>query len=45
MALGVLLRISLYKEKWAIVAPTEDKARIIMDYIIDHIFDDHMFLS
>lgn len=45
MALGVLLRISLYKEKWAIVAPTEDKARIIMDYIIDHIFDDHMFLE
>lgn len=39
---GVLLRASTHKEKWAIVAPTEDKARIIMDYIIDAIFDDPM---
>jgi hypothetical protein len=37
---GVLIRASAFKEKWAIVAPTEDKARIIMDYIIDAIFDD-----
>lgn len=37
---GVLLRASTHTEKWAIVAPTEDKARIIMDYIIDAIFDD-----
>lgn len=37
---GVLLRASMHIEKWAIVAPTEDKARIIMDYIIDAIFDD-----
>lgn len=43
VALGVLLRISTHKEKWAIIAPTEDKARIIMDYIIDHIFDDPLF--
>lgn len=40
---GVLLRISTHKEKWAIVAPSEDKARIIMDYIIDRIFDDDLF--
>lgn len=40
---GVLLRISTHKEKWAIIAPTEDKARIIMDYIIDRIFDDVLF--
>jgi hypothetical protein len=40
---GVLLRVALHKEKWAIIAPTEDKARIIMDYIIDHIFDDVLF--
>ncbi len=40
---GVLLRASTHKEKWAIVAPTEDKARIIMDYIIDRIFDDIVF--
>lgn len=42
---GVLLRISTHKEKWAIVAPTEDKARIIMDYVIDRIFDNHIFAS
>ena len=39
MAIGVLLRASTHAEKWAIVAPTEDKGRIIMDYIIEHIFD------
>lgn len=43
VALGVLMRVGHYKEKWAIVAPTEEKARIIMDYIIDHIFDDTVF--
>lgn len=43
VALGVLLRVAHFPEKWAIVAPTEDKARIIMDYIIDHIFDDPLF--
>lgn len=40
---GVLMRIATHKEKWAIVAPSEDKARIIMDYIIDRIFDDELF--
>lgn len=40
---GVLLRISNFKERWAIVAPSEEKARIIMDYIIDRIFDDPLF--
>lgn len=45
MADGVLLRASTHKEKWAIVAPTEDKARIIMDYIIDAIFDDTLISS
>lgn len=40
---GILLRIATHKEKWAIVAPSEDKARIIMDYIIDRIFDDPLF--
>lgn len=43
VALGVLLRVTHHHEKWAIVAPTEDKARIIMDYVIDHIFDDIIF--
>lgn|GEM_PF-917163 len=42
---GVLLRITAHKEKWAIVAPTEDKARIIMDYIIDRIFNNPIFTN
>lgn len=45
VAIGVLLRITNFKEKWAIIAPTEDKARIIMDYIIEHIFDDEMLIE
>lgn len=40
---GVLFRITSHKEKWAIVAPSEEKARIIMDYIIDRIFDSPVF--
>lgn len=39
VAIGVLLRAATHDEKWAIVAPTEEKGRIIMDYIIEHIFD------
>lgn len=42
---GVLIRASTHKEKWAIIAPTEDKARIIMDYIVDRIFDDALFIK
>lgn len=45
VALGVLFRVYHHKEKWAIVAPSEEKARIIMDYIIDHIFDDKRFVN
>ena len=44
VAIGVLLRAAIFNEKWAIVAPTEDKARIIMDYIIEHTFD-HSWLT
>ena len=40
VSIGVLLRVATHNEKWAIIAPTEDKARIIMDYIVEHIFDD-----
>ena len=42
---GVLLRVITNPEKWAIVAPSEEKARIIMDYIIDRIFDDPLFIE
>jgi hypothetical protein len=39
IALAVLTRAATYPEKWAIVAPTKDKAKIIMNYINGHIFD------
>jgi len=39
VALAVLTRIATFPEKWAIVAPSNKKAHIIMGYIIDHIFD------
>lgn len=32
-------------ERWAIVAPNEEKARIIMGYVIEHIFDSPLFLD
>jgi len=39
IALAVLSRAAIYPEKWAIVAGTKDKAQIIMEYIVQHIFD------
>lgn len=39
VALAVLMRVTTFAEKWIIVAPQEDKAKIIMDYIIKHAFD------
>ena len=39
VAIAVLLRVATFAEKWSIVAPTKPKARIIMDYIIQHSFD------
>lgn len=43
IALAILMRVSTFAEKWAIVAPSEKKARIIMGYLIDHIFDNDYF--
>jgi len=39
VALAVLTRVSIFPEKWCIVAPSQRKAKIIMDYIIQHTFD------
>lgn len=39
VSVAVTTRASTFPEKWAIVAPTEKKAQIIMGYIIDNIFD------
>lgn len=42
VALAVLTRVATFPEKWAIIAPSEKKARIIMSYIIEHIFDNEL---
>lgn len=39
VALAVLTRASLFPEKWAIVSQTNEKAAVIMEYVIGHIFD------
>lgn len=39
IGLAVLTRVTTYPEKWAIISGTKDKAKIIMDYVIQHIFD------
>lgn len=38
-SLAVLTRITTFPERWAIVAPTDKKAKIMMRYLIGHIFD------
>lgn len=45
VALAVIIRAVLYKEKTLIVAPSEKKAKIIMGYIIEHIGDNVLFRS
>lgn len=45
LAVGILLRVISLPEKFAIVAPTKEKARVIMGYVIQHIFDNAIFLS
>jgi len=39
VALAVLTRVATFPEKWAIVAGSKEKAKIIMGYINSHIFD------
>jgi len=39
VAMAVLTRASTFAEPWAIIAPTKDKTKIIMGYIIQHTFD------
>lgn len=45
IGLAVLLRIATFAEKWAIVAPSKEKAHIIMDYVIQHAFDNEYIKS
>ena len=43
VAMAVLTRVNIFNEKWAIVAPTTEKAKIIQSYAIGHIFDNDYF--
>ena len=43
VSMAVLLRVVTHPEKWAIVAPSQPKAMIIMKNIIGHCFDNEMF--
>lgn len=45
VALGVLMRVSTYPEKFSIVAGTKEQSAIIMSYILDHIFDHRFFAN
>src|SRR3990167_172843 len=45
VSMAVLTRVTTYPEKWAIVAPSNKKARIIMGYIIGHTFDNEYTMS
>ena len=45
VAMAVLTRITTFPEKWAIVAPSNKKARIIMSYLIGHTFDNEYTMS
>ena len=45
VSMAVLTRAATFPEKWAIIAPTRDKARIIMGYAIKHIFENEFTLQ
>lgn len=39
ISMAVLTRLCLFPEQWAVISHTKDKAQIIMNYLIGHIFD------
>jgi len=45
VSMAVLTRITNYPEKWALVAPSNKKAKIIMSALISHTFDNEFTLS
>ena len=45
VSMAVLSRITTFPEKWALVAPSNKKARIIMSYLIQHTFDNEYTMS
>lgn len=45
VSMATLTRAATYAEKWAIVAPSQSKARIIIGYLIKHTFDNEFTKS
>ncbi|HWY79519.1 MAG TPA: hypothetical protein VNW29_04115 [Candidatus Sulfotelmatobacter sp.] len=45
VALAILMRTALIGDRFTILAPSEKKASIIMEYVIDHCFDSPLFLN
>ena len=45
VAIAVLTRASMFPEKWAIVAGNKEKAGIIIEKLIKHIFDNKLISS
>lgn len=45
VSMAVLTRAATFGEKWVLVAPSQPKARIIMGFVIKHIFDNEFTLS
>ncbi len=39
ISMAVLTRAATYPEKWALIAPSQAKAKIIMGYMIKHLFE------
>jgi hypothetical protein len=45
VAMAILTRACTFPEKWSIVAPSQSKARIIMGYVIKHLFENEYTLN
>ena len=45
VSMAVLTRAATFAEKWAIVAPSQPKAKIIMSYVIKHLFENEYTLN
>jgi hypothetical protein len=45
ISMAVLTRATTYAEKWAIVAPSQEKSKIIMGFIIKHCFENEYTMS
>lgn len=45
ISMAVLTRVATHAEKWCLIAPSQAKARIIMGYLIRHLFENEYTLS